>query len=440
MYVDPSVLAAIRSAVETSPADIGLRTHLAQLLLQDGQADSALSQAEVVLMSSPAHVPALEVAAQAASIVGDERATAWYQLLSAMGHAWPVPPGLSVPQNPPSTPPSPSTALPPGREVAASGLTDSVPDTADELLQEWGSTAPMEEPEVGHLQRRPFVTLGDVGGMAAVKERLNQSFLAPVRHPELRERFGKSLRGGLMLWGPPGCGKTFIARAVAGELGASFYEVGIADVLEMWIGSSERNLHSVFEVARRNTPCVLFFDELDALGHKRTHLRSTGSAMRGVVNQLLAELDGATANNEGVFVLAATNHPWDVDPAVLRPGRIDRTVLVLPPDRVARSAVLATHLRDRPLDRVDLDALARRTEGFSGADLALVCEAAVEAVLNECIQTGIIRNVRHADLEAAVRNVRPSIGGWMETAKNFATYSDGSGDYDELLRYLKQRR
>ncbi|HSK91180.1 MAG TPA: ATP-binding protein [Euzebyales bacterium] len=202
--------------------------------------------------------------------------------------------------------------------------------------------------------------------MDEVKRRLEASFLAPLRHPEIRARFGKSLRGGLLLWGPPGCGKTFIARALAGELGASFYVVGLNDVLDMWIGSSERNLHAVFDTARRNSPCVLFFDEIDALGHKRTQLRGAG-AMRGVVNQFLAELDGAGTDNEGVFVLAATNHPWDVDPALLRPGRFDRMLLVLPPDAEAREAILRPHRRGKPTEALDLRRILRATDGFSGA-------------------------------------------------------------------------
>src|SRR5206468_9093310 len=158
------------------------------------------------------------------------------------------------------------------------------------------------------------VRLADVGGMTEVKQRLELAFLGPLRNPQLRAMYGKSLRGGLLLYGPPGCGKTFLARAVAGEMQARFLALSIVDVLNMWLGNSEKNLHEVFEAARRNAPCVLFFDEIDALGQKRSQLRQ--HAGRNVVNQLLAELDGVGDNNEGVFVLAATNHPWDVDTAL----------------------------------------------------------------------------------------------------------------------------
>ena len=157
------------------------------------------------------------------------------------------------------------------------------------------------------------------------------------------------MRGGLLLWGPPGCGKTFLARAVAGELGARFATVGLHQVLDMWLGNSEKQLHELFEMARRSSPCVLFFDELDAIGHSRMDLGR--SAARNVVAQLLVELDGVERSNEGIFVIGATNQPWDVDPALRRPGRFDRTMLVLPPDAPAREAILRSNLRDRPIGR-----------------------------------------------------------------------------------------
>jgi SpoVK/Ycf46/Vps4 family AAA+-type ATPase len=280
--------------------------------------------------------------------------------------------------------------------------------------------------------------LADVGGMADVKARLEAAVLAPMRHPDLVRLYGTSLRGGLLLYGPPGCGKTFIARALAGEMGAKFASVSLADVLDMYIGQSERNLHDLFETARRSAPCVLFLDELDALGLKRSQLRN--NAARGTVNQLLAELDGAAANNEGVFVLGATNHPWDVDVALRRPGRFDRMLLVLPPDEPAREAILRYHLRERPIANVDLDKLARRTDGYSGADLAYVCESAAERALLDSARSGSARLIEMADLEHAVEDVKPSIGPWLDTARNVAQFANEGGAYDDLLAYLRRRR
>ena len=437
MAVDPSVLAAIRAAVDADGGNVELRSHFAGLLLEDGQFDAAFAEATYVLASRPDHLPALSVAARSGMDAGEpDRAAAYARLLAA----------LSADQGPGAPPMAPPEAarpdlshLPPPPSAAVPTGGPDIPDTADELLKSWAASQPISEPEIGQLHR-PSLTLADVGGLQNVKDRLEQSFLGPMRNPELRLQFGKSLRGGLLLWGPPGCGKTYLARAVAGELGANFYEVGIADVLDMWIGSSERNLRSVFEVARGHRPCVLFFDEIDALGHKRTQLRNGGSGMRNVVNQLLTELDGVSSDNEGVFVLAATNHPWDLDPALVRPGRFDRKLVVLPPDEPARLAILETHLRGKPLAAPDLRRIARATDGFTGADLALLCEQATETALAASMQSGTVHPIADADLDAALRTITPSTGGWFETAGNFATYANETGEYDELIAYLKRRR
>ncbi|WP_067969320.1 ATP-binding protein [Nocardiopsis trehalosi] len=283
----------------------------------------------------------------------------------------------------------------------------------------------------------PEVTLADVGGMEAVKERLHAAFLAPMRNPELQRLYGKSLRGGLLLYGPPGCGKTFIARALAGELGADFLAVGIADVLDMYLGQSERNIGAVFAQARRRAPCVVFFDEVDAIGRRRDH---SGGGGASVVHQLLLELDGVhAADNDGVFVLAATNQPWEVDPALRRPGRFDRTVLVVPPDASARDAILRYHLRDRPIENIEVDTLVAATEGFSGADLAHVCDSAAERALLDSAASGEVRMMRMGDFEAALADIRPSTDTWLETARGVAMFGNQAGAYDELVAYLNGR-
>jgi len=286
------------------------------------------------------------------------------------------------------------------------------------------------------IKEKPEVKWDDVIGLEDCKGAIRESIVFPFLRPDL---FKLGWPRGILLFGPPGCGKTFIARATAGELGARFLGIGLSDILDMWLGQSEHRLHELFENARRNAPCVLFFDELDAIGQKRVQLQHHGS-MRNVVNQLLQELDGVDSNNEGVFVLGATNHPWDVDTAFLRPGRFDRILVVVPPDEPARLAILQHHVKGRPVEGVDLRAMAARTDGFSGADLAHLCETATENALEQSVQTGVMRSITSADFQDALRQVRPSTRPWFETARNFVLFGNESGAYDELMAYMKTKK
>lgn len=421
-------MSGVARAVEADPDNRPLRRHLASLLLDSGDAQAALDQAAWLVATQPDDLGSLAVAEQAAEAVGDqERAASYRRLIDVLGPKASPPSGLS---------PAPTEAQP--RLAAEGPMPESpMPESVADLQRLWDVSAAEPEPDLGQVEA-PSVRLADVGGMVDVKERLERGFFGPLRNPELMAAFGKTARGGLLLYGPPGCGKTFLARAIAGELGAKFYGIELADVLDMWIGSSERNLHEVFEYARRNQPCVLFFDEIDALGQKRTNLRSS-PAMRGVVNQLLSEMDGLGADNAGVFILGATNQPWDVDSALQRPGRFDRTILVLPPDEEARAHIIATHLSGRPTAGVDPADLARRTDGYSGADLMHVCETAVEAAMADSMRTGSVEPVTAGHLRAAVTEVRPSVEPWMAMARNVATFANGDGRYDDLVAYLKRR-
>lgn len=409
---DTPLISSLRAAVDAAPDDVPLRLHLAALLADAGNGQEAVRHAAAALQREPGN---------------DEART-----LMARAMGTPIPGAASDDAEPASERPPPNRD---GRfdwHAAEEELSDVVPPM---FVDDDAATDPAEP---AYDVERPGIKLADVGGMDAVKKRLEAAFLAPLRNPELRRAYGKSLRGGLLLYGPPGCGKTFLARAVAGELGAKFLAVGLNDVVDMWIGRSERNLHEVFETARRSAPCVLFLDELDALGQKRANLRN--NAMRSTVNQLLLELDDVGSSNEGVFVLAATNHPWDVDSALRRPGRLDRTMLVLPPDAEARAHILRHHLAGRPVGGVNAGKLAKRTDGYSGADLAHVCEVATERALLDSATSGEVRMIGQDDLEAALTEVRPSTGPWFETARNVAMFANEGGTYDDLLAYLKKRR
>src|SRR5450631_3130090 len=427
MEPDPTVLASLRKAVEAMPDDVPLRVHLATLLLRAGQRDEAIRQVGAVLQRDPGNADALALLQEppgppAAATEPGGTGPAASQEASSPPAAAAQPP--ATPGRPPAAPPGDPEAGSPGREEPAapeydwsqaeSELRDVLPPMF--VGSEGINSEAAADAVDSYDAERSTLKLADVAGMAQVKDRLEAAFLAPMRNPELRKLYGKSLRGGLLLYGPPGCGKTFIARAVAGEMGARFLAVSLADVLDMYIGQSERNVRELFETARRNSPCVIFLDEVDALGQKRSQQRNTGG--RGTVNQLLSEMDGLSNNNDGVFVLGATNHPWDVDSALRRPGRFDRMLLVLPPDEPARQAVLRLHLRARPVETVDLKAVARRTEGYSGADLAHVCETAAEQAMADSIRSGKVRGIRQSDLLNAVSEIRPSTGPWLEVARN----------------------
>jgi AAA+ superfamily predicted ATPase len=432
------LLRSLRAAVAASPDDVPLRLHLAQLLLDDGLVEESISNVAAALQRVPNSVPARALMARAMA----ERPERTEQL----DRSHETQHGQLEPQPRPGSP-VPATPREPRQRQAGDEPTErhsfnwiaaehQFSDIAQPFVD--GGTAPLGAPILFDVEQSQ-VRLADVGGMTEVKARLNAAFLAPMRNPELRRMYGKSLRGGLLLYGPPGCGKTFLARAIAGELGARFLSVTLADVLDMWVGSSERNLRDLFAEARRASPCVLFLDEIDALGHKRSQLRAS-AAQRGTVNQLLSELDGVQQGNDGVFVLAATNHPWDVDSALRRPGRLDRMLLVLPPDMPARESILRYHLQKRPVGNVNIRDIAKRTEDFSGADLAHLCETAVERALMESARTGKARKIGMRDFEAALAEVRPSTGAWLSVARNVALFGNGDGSYDDLHRYLKRRR
>jgi len=281
---------------------------------------------------------------------------------------------------------------------------------------------------------KPKLNFSNVGGMEAVKEQIRMKIIYPLQHADLFKAYDKKVGGGVLLYGPPGCGKTLISKATAGEIKANFIALGLHQILDMWIGNSEKNMHEVFELARQNAPSILFFDEVDALAADRRDLRQ--SAGRNLINAFLAEMDGAESDNDGVLVIGATNAPWHIDPAFRRPGRFDRTLFVPPPDEPGRASIIEVIAKNKPLAELDAKALAKKCANFSGADLKAVFDMATEEVLNEAMKSGKVIPLTTKDLIRSAAGHKPTTKAWFESAKNYAMYSNQSGLYDEVLQYL----
>lgn len=313
--------------------------------------------------------------------------------------------------------------------LESTSVVDEEKDDKVKLLIEEKPVAPIIPLE------KPNVSFKDVGGMKSVKEDISMKIINPIKHADLFKQYGKKIGGGILLYGPPGCGKTHIARATAGEIDSAFISVGINDVLDMYLGQSERQLHDIFEYARKNTPCVIFFDEVDALGASRTDMKN--SAGKNVINQFLQEMDGLQAENDGILILGATNAPWHIDSAFKRPGRFDRIIFIPPPDVEARKEIMEIQLKDKPVMDVDINKIVKNAKDYTGADIKALVDLTIEEKLKTIIETGKETPIKTKDFISLIKRIKPSSKLWFETAKNYAVYSNQSGQYDDILNYLK---
>ena len=446
MSSSSDALQALREALRLSPDNVPLRQHLADSLLRLGRTEEAEKEYRQALALAPAQQGLKLGLAQAfyhqgknneawvlvEDLLKDRDSPASVYILSARLSLRAGEVERAVRQYRQALDADPAAADPELAERLGIGPEHDSGDVVEGRVRAaWQAPAAGADAEV----ERPSVAFRDVGGMDALKDEIRIKIIQPLEHPELYRAYGKSIGGGILMYGPPGCGKTHLARATAGEVKAGFLAVGINDVLDMWIGQSERNLHEIFEQARGHKPCVLFFDEVDALGASRSDLRH--SSGRQLINQFLAELDGVQSANEGVLILAATNAPWHIDPAFRRPGRFDRILFVPPPDAAARAAILRILCRGKPAEAIDYDYLGKKTDHFSGADLKAVVDQAIESKLREAIKAGVPKPLTGKDLAAAVTAVRPSTKEWFSTARNYALYSNQGGLYDDVLKHLK---
>jgi len=444
---------ALRNAVRISPENLPLRQALAETLMSHARYDEAEREYKAALALAPQD-KTIKLALAAAYYQQEKNSHAMViveDLIKATGSAGPPAKALvlhaklllrageteyAVRQYKRAVEADASAAD--SAFAARLGIPSSYDPTrpSDELFEGKLRTGAGEGEgeEIAQIER-PKIAFKDVGGMDALKEEIRLKIIHPLQHPDLYKAYGKTAGGGILMYGPPGCGKTYLARATAGEIKAGFLSIGINDVLNMWLGNSEKNLHELFQQARRNRPCVLFFDEVDALAASRADMRT--SAGRHLINQFLAELDGVNASNEGVLILAATNAPWHVDPAFRRPGRFDRILFVPPPDGPARAAILRVMLKGKPIEEIDYDTLAKKTDAFSGADLKGVVDMAIERKLQQAIKEGVPRPLTTKDLQGAAGGLKASTREWFATARNYALYSNQGGAYDDIMKYLK---
>jgi ATPases of the AAA+ class len=280
------------------------------------------------------------------------------------------------------------------------------------------------------LKEIPNIGFSDIGGLEDVKEEIRKAIIYPFTHKKLYQMYGQKAGEGILLYGPPGCGKTMMAKAAAKECGAEFISVKTSTIVSKWVGASEKNIKQIFDIARQGKRSIIFFDEIDSIATRRSE--SEDYAKR-VVNELLAQMDGVDTASDDLLVLAATNEPWAIDPALRRPGRFSKLVFVPEPDLEARKAILQIHLKKRPID-ADLDILylAEITDSYSGADLAAICKEAADIPLGEALRGGDPRKIRLQDFETVLQKRKPSIVSWYIEAKTAVRKTGEEDVFSEL--------
>ena len=456
----------LQKSLSLDPNDWDTRLHIAELLIADGQiedasellntadtapdneagrlsyaailchtnTDQALTLLDEIILNNKACAQAYRIKADLYRSLGSiEDARKQYSVATVIDESLEDSEFETWLQNPNQTQDTPKEPQRIAQPVTSMPHSDSDTSTTEEVEPDAFIETDSELDAIISASER-FLDFSNIGGMEALKERIRMSIIHPFKNKELFKKFKKKSGGGLLFYGPPGCGKTLISRATAGECGAHFINISIHDILSKWIGEAEQRLHALFEEARRKSPTVIFIDEVDALGVKRSDAGNSAS----LVNTLLTEMDGTESDNDELLIIGATNTPWRVDPAFRRPGRFDHVLFVPPPDLEARMAILTIMLDGIPSKPIDVKKIAKQTEKFSGADLKALVEKSTESVLQEIMRTGKEVPLTQKHIQAEISNTRPTILEWIEQASNYASFANQSGLYDDLAEYIRK--
>lgn len=308
------------------------------------------------------------------------------------------------------------------------------------IVQSTASTSPSREDvslrkELGPLgagARKSDIRLDSVCGLEELKDNIMIKIIAPLKNPEICDFYKKKGKAGILMYGPPGCGKSLVAEAIANEAGASFFNVKASDLKSKWVGETEKSMADLFAKARSKQPSIIFIDEFESLGRERSNMNN--SFEKDFISQLLTEIDGLGNKDCKIVLIAATNQPWEIDSALLRSGRFGTKLYIAPPSQSARGEILGKELANRPVDsNLDIMQLAEDTAGFSGADIAELCNAATENAMKDYFSTGVAREISRDDFITAFKKVKPVTGTWLKNAARQIKEKSMEDEYGEVL-------